>query len=954
MRSVDGRMARRTRGDWAVLLLVFLALLLRLWQLDTVPPNLYYDEAGQGLDARDLLHGEVRAFFPRSMGKEPLYIYLTVPFVAAADTQPVAVRVAAALLGALTVYALYLAGRSLWADAPTTGRWVGLVAAALWVVNYWPQSVNRLGFRVNTLPLLLTLAVVAWANWVRRPTRGRGVFFGFLAGATLLTYLAARMTPVLWPAFFLVALSPRQRRRVLPLVPWAVLGFLLGFGPLLVHFALRPEDAVQRVATFPVWEEARRSGNALALFLASLRDVLGGFLGWAGDPIPRHNIPGRPPFWPWLGPLFFAGLLLAVWKGIRGKDAARARVLLIWWGAMLVPAVLAAADNPHFLRLFGALPAALLLAAWPVAALLTRLHGARQRVALAVLLLLLAAEGGRTVRAYFVTWARETDLYTAFQQDMWTIGEVVRDTPDGIGIVPLNPYYGDTYREYVLQYVFRDVPILQMRVLEDCLEDWLEENLGGAGGKRVVVTVWRKGEHVNADPKDVLGFYLRREGYLERWDKYRGFDLLTYRLGRAPRFRVDGNRMTVRGEYLRGLTLVDARWGVAYPNPTREGTEVAAGTAVWAILTWRLDQPLPDLKVTLDAVDARGHRIASDERYLLDALRFPTSQWKPGTVGRSYHLLTVPTLHPPEQLVLESRAYEGASLIPIPPKHPTPRGSIAWGGVTVHPARAYPRPEEVEIAHPVRWSPEAGVTLLGLDPWPEVVAPGQDIPLRLYWHVTRPLTMPVTVELYLERLNARTAVTLPPTLPAGAVVYTLVDVPVPPDTGGGSYTLVLSSLAGERLPLGTVGVAGRIRRFTPPPVDYPARATFGQAITLLGMKDLKREGQDVRFTLVWQVSGPVHRELKRFVHVLGANGRPQAQEDTVPCRGDCPAASWLPGEVLLDEVHIVLPADMPRGSYPLAVGWYDAATLQRLPAYDAAGRRLPNDMLVLPERLEER
>ena len=54
------------------------------------------------------------------------------------------------------------------------------------------------------------------------------------------------------------------------------------------------------------------------------------------------------------------------------------------------------------------------------------------------------------------------------------------------------------------------------------------------------------------------------------------------------------------------------------------------------------------------------------------------------------------------------------------------------------------------------------------------------------------------------------------------------------------------------------------------------------------------------------------------------------------------------GEVLLEAVQLQTPADLPPGSYRLAVGWYDAATVQRLTAVDAAGLPAPDNLLVLP------
>ena len=203
-----------------LLLLAGFTLFLRAWRLNSIPPWLWADEAAQGLNARDLLTGHLQAFFPRGMGQEPFYAYLTTPFVAAWDGQPFAVRIVAALLSALMVLALYLAARALWRDRPYAGVWAGVAAAGFWATNFWPQSMGRIGFQVNTLPLILTLAVVFWLCYTQQPTRRRAITFGLLAGLTMATYLAARITPVLWILLYL-ALPKPKRQLLRTTLPWA-------------------------------------------------------------------------------------------------------------------------------------------------------------------------------------------------------------------------------------------------------------------------------------------------------------------------------------------------------------------------------------------------------------------------------------------------------------------------------------------------------------------------------------------------------------------------------------------------------------------------------------------------------------------------------------------------------------------------------------------------------------
>jgi hypothetical protein len=147
-------------------------------------------------------------------------------------------------------------------------------------------------------------------------------------------------------------------------------------------------------------------------------------------------------------------------------------------------------------------------------------------------------------------------------------------------------------------------------------------------------------------------------------------------------------------------------------------------------------------------------------------------------------------------------------------------------------------------------------------------------------------------------------------------------------------------------------VTGRPREFQVPSLQTPLDATFGTAVTLLGVDvtgDLQADpGGSITLPLLWRVVDAPGADLVRFVHLVQSGGHPVAQQDTVPCAGECPSATWLRNEVLTDEAEVVLPTDLAPGHYSLAVGWYDAATLQRLPVMDSNGQRQQNDLLILP------
>ena len=936
----------------ALLVLTAFTLALRLWHLNTLPPGLFGDEAQAGVDVQAWLRGESTQLFPHHLGGETLYGYLSIPFVALWDGTPLAIRIVSALMGALMIPALFLAALALWREQPRMGPWAGLIAAALWMVNYWPQSVNRIGFQVNTQPLLVTLAVVAWLGWTYRPTRGRAVAFGLLAALTLYTYPAARITPLLWPLLY-VALTRDRRRGLRSTLLWAAAAFGVTVAPVAVHFALNPYYLTLRTQTLSALGDTLSLAERARLWLDSALQVAGVYVGGAGDPDPRHNLPGRPAFAPYLAVLLVAGVALAL-RGLRRREQ-RSWTLLLWLAVLSLLAIAAGDANPHYLRLLGALPAALLLMAWPLASLLewSRQRSRALRAAIAVLVVaLIVFEGVRTTRDYFVRWAGETDLYYTYQEDVWLLGQRIAGTPDGIGVVPVDPTMLPDFVEHSLQYGFPGTPILQKQVREAEIARWLDEQLGAAAGSRVVTPIWHQGPEAGADAKGLLAFYLEREGVLESQEALRGFDVLTYNLEQPPQFQAAGNTASLNQDFSSTLTLTGVQWGAAYPNPDRNGDAAAAGTPIWAILTWRLEQPSPDLTVTLDLVDSAGHRLASAEPPLLDDQRRPVSQWEPGTVGRSYHLVDVPPTQLPGEIRLEARAYDSATLMPLLPQGGTPRQSAPVASAVVTPAMD--AVAAVAIDRPVDATVAPGVTLLGLDAWPAEIAPGQTLTLRLLWQVEQPLDSAQPFTVVLGSSGVAAPVVLPAGTPVGQVVHTFADLKLPPDLATGDYDLKLSAQNGAPLvALGQIAVVGRPHLFEAPPLALPLEAQFGDAVALLGAdgsSDLAaKAGQPLTFTLAWQALSTPQANLVRFVHMLGPDGQLVAQQDTVPCQGACPASSWLPGEILLDPVALALPTDLPAGSYTLAVGWYDAAApAQRLEALDGRGQSLTDNVLLFP------
>jgi len=327
-----------------------IALAVRLWHLDTLPPGLYRDEATNGLDALRVIAGEHPLYFTANNGREPLFMYLLALSVRLLGRTPGALRLVAAVLGTLTVLVSYWLGHELY------GRRVGLVFAVLLSVTVWPVNLSRIALRAVGLPLFIgAMLALTWLG-LRRHSIWPMAAAGLCWGLSFYTYLAARFTLLALPlvVLYLWRLRPDARwwRGWLTL---ASVAFAVAM-PLGVYIVTHWQATMGRAGQVSVFDSAISQGHP---WVALLRNLMAALLGpfLRGDFIPRHNVPLRPAFGPLMAPFGLVGLALMLAR-VR-RDSASGMVL-IWCGVMAVPTVLAE-GAPHFLRAVGVLPLLFLL-----------------------------------------------------------------------------------------------------------------------------------------------------------------------------------------------------------------------------------------------------------------------------------------------------------------------------------------------------------------------------------------------------------------------------------------------------------------------------------------------------------------------------------------------------------------------------------------------------------------
>lgn len=103
-----------SRFLWLLILTLLIASALRLWQIGTLPPGLHYDEAADTIIAEQITRGESTPIFIEAYtGKEVLFFYWAAAWMNLIGPSVYAMRLAAALMGILTVAVTYRAVREM-------------------------------------------------------------------------------------------------------------------------------------------------------------------------------------------------------------------------------------------------------------------------------------------------------------------------------------------------------------------------------------------------------------------------------------------------------------------------------------------------------------------------------------------------------------------------------------------------------------------------------------------------------------------------------------------------------------------------------------------------------------------------------------------------------------------------------------------------------------------------
>lgn len=346
---------RITRFGLQLSLVFILAAFFRYFRLDSVPTDMFSDQAEKLYDVMDVLAGQTPIFFIRNTGREPLQFYLIAATANLFNTGVsfLSMKIGTATLGFLSLIYVYLFGKEV------GGKRVGLLAALFAGMSYWLNVQARVALRFILYPVFVAPVLFHLVRGLRTRNRNDFIWAGVFLGIGLHGYTPIRALPIAVVLAVLLYVLHRhsqgnRKQALLHAGLLSVISFLF-FIPLARYAAENWDSFMFRTMSRVAEVEQALPGSPLFLFFKNLGNGLLMF-NWNDGKIWPVAVMDRPVLDIVSAALLLAGALMLVIRYARQRHW-QDLFLLLSVPVLMLPSILVLAfpnENPAPNRAGGA------------------------------------------------------------------------------------------------------------------------------------------------------------------------------------------------------------------------------------------------------------------------------------------------------------------------------------------------------------------------------------------------------------------------------------------------------------------------------------------------------------------------------------------------------------------------------------------------------------------------
>jgi 4-amino-4-deoxy-L-arabinose transferase-like glycosyltransferase len=467
--------------------------------------------------------------------------------------------------------------------------------------------------------------------------------------------------------------------------------------------------------------------------------------------------------------------------------------------------------------------------------------------------------------------------------------------------------------DYTLNYY--DHGLAQTKMITATTEPVAFQQLRDAIGsaRRVWLPHWKMSTQ---DLRGYWPFLLEQSGALRDWTSYRGYELYRY---------------DMQSILYEPVLKPAADTGMVTRWSGLEGQGIDGAVAL--ALTWQTPVKFFDrARASVRLIDARGNTLSARDAALLDQRGRPTDQWGAIEPVTNTYVLPIPPGTSPGTYTITTQLY-------------TARDVLAEEIVgTVNVPRYLATSDPYRTLTGYNWQTLANpqiVSGLMVDAYavsPQMPWKPGPIDITLRWRKTGDMSdfMPRLRLAQADRIWSEIGSNLlEHDYPIGQWVEgeTVIEhlkIDYPPVRG----PLTLQIGQGDQwITLTTLQLDESQMMFTPPSMPHTQLAQFGDFAELLGY-DLNSESlsstHPLDLKLYWRATStvPLTTPYTVFTQLLAPDGRLVAQDDAPP---DPPTTEWVSGQIVADPHRIKVVDPAYRGPATLIVGWYNSASVERVP-----------------------